>query len=201
MKTIAFLSVLIIILALLPACDNDCDGIIPNQSEDYFPLNIGDTWHYRNHIRKVDTSEIVNNKEYKVMVFDTYRADTIYHTSKKYFRVKNGKVYQLYSDLKDEFLILYFNLPANQSWKYRSEHMNGDYWHVTALEEHEFEFSNGTKLNNCKSFVYDVREWVDEEHQTTFAPGIGEIYSASLAWGIRDTLQKAQINGVVHEFK
>jgi hypothetical protein len=201
MKTKKFLSMLIIILVWLPSCDNDCDCITPSQSEDYFPLNIGDTWHYRNSIHKISSSEIINNKEYKVKLIENYHADTLYNTSKEYYRVKNGKVYQLYSDQSDEFLYVDFNRSENESWKYKSEHMNGDYWHVTALAEREFDFSNGTKLNNCKPFSYDVPEWVDEEHLTIFAPGIGKIYSASLAWGIRDTLQKAQINGVIHLFK
>jgi hypothetical protein len=201
MKTKEFFTVLVLIIALLTACDNDCDCIIPSQTEDYFPLNIGDTWQYRNSIQKVSSSEIINNKEYKVKLIENYHADTLYNTSKEYYRVKNGKVYRLYNDQSDEFLYVDFTRSENESWKYKNEGSKDDYWKVVPSANFEFEFPNGTKLDDCRSFYYDMEGWVDDEHQVTFAPGIGEINSSSLAWGIGDTLQKAQINGVNYQFK
>jgi|GEM_PF-3027216 len=192
---------LFVLIAMFTACDDDTN-IPVIESTDYFPVHIGDTWEYKNHIRKVSGSEMINNKEYRVITHETYRADTLYYTYKTYFRTTgNNKVYQLNSDQSGEYLFADFNLNADDSWTYTNNSIGrDDEWTVTVLPEITFKFDD-TELENCKRFFYNAMLIVDEEHTIVFAAGIGEINSFSNAWGLGDTIQSATINGVTYRFK
>jgi hypothetical protein len=200
MKTKETLLAILFIFALLVSCDNDDTYQFPNASNDYFPLHIGDTWEYKNHIRKVSVATTINNKEYVLITSDIFRADTLYDSREEFYRKENGKVYKLYTDQSDEFLFVDFTLAEGETWKYKMQNMGDDQWNVTVQPKICFDFGQ-LVLDNCKPFYYDVPGWADEEQVYVFAPGIGEINNYSPAWGGSDTIQKAQINGITYQFK
>lgn len=201
MKAKRLVPFVLALIALFTACDDDA-SIPVIESTDYFPLHIGDTWEYKDHIRKVCGSEIINKKEYRVITHEIYRADTLYYTYNTYFRTtRDNKVYQLNSDQSGEYLFADFNLSADESWTYiNNSNGRDDEWTVTVLPEITFEFDD-TELENCKRLFYNALLIVDEEHTIVFAAGIGEINSFSNAWGVSDTIQRATIDGVTYGFK
>lgn len=202
MKAKRHVPYLIVLIALFTACDSDDTSFPIIESTDYFPIHIGDTWEYKDHIRKVTGAEMINNKEYREITHETYRADTLYYTYKTYFRTTgNNKVYKLNSDQSGEYLFADFNLNADDSWTYINNSIGReDEWTVTSLPEITFEFDD-TELENCKRFFYNAMLIVDEEHTIVFAAGIGEINNFSNAWGLGDTIESATINGVTYRFK
>ncbi|BAX81906.1 hypothetical protein [Labilibaculum antarcticum] len=200
MKTKNLILLIATIASLLSSCDNDKYSDFTTVPNDYFPLQIGDTWEYDDHIRKVTGTEKVNNIEYKVVTNKTYRADTLYYSYNNYYRLGSyGKVYQLYRDKSDEFLFLNFSRREGESWSYETADRDDQKWNVEVLPELNFTINNHI-IKNCKSFFYNVPGCADEEHQITFAPGVGEIHSYSTAWGISQTIQKTKINGIIRQF-
>lgn len=200
MKTKEKLLAILFIFIAIVSCDKDPNvDKIPPSFNDYFPLQIGNTWEYKNHIRKVGVRSTINNKEYTLITSEIFRADTLYDTREDFYRVKNGKVYKLYTDQSDEYLFADFTLSEGETWNYTKQNMNGDQWNVTVQEAIDFSFGN-IVLQNCKPFCHDVPGWADEEQVFVFAPGIGEINNNSPAWGMGDTIQKAKINGIEYEF-
>lgn len=201
MKTKELLSLVFLIFALLTGCDDDKTFSYTNYSNDYFPLNIGDSWVYGELTQKVSTTQNINNKEYMVVLSEIYRADTLFYSREDFYRRVNHKIYKLYEDQSDEFLCLDFSLPENESWSYKTEDNPDQEWKVTVLPNISFQFKNGLEIDDCKRFFFDVEQWADEEYRLTFAPGIGRISTFSTAWGLGDTIQKATINGVEYHFK
>lgn len=201
MKVKYIIPLLLILMIATIACENDDSGIPEIESTDYFPLNIGDTWEYEDHIRKVTASEIINGKEYRIITHETYRADTLYYTYDTYFRTTDeGRVYKLNSNQSDEYLFADFDRNEDDTWTYIDKSNHDSEWIVTVLSEITFEFAN-VNLENCKRFFYNAPAWADEEHTLVFSPGIGEIHSFSDAWGIGQTVQSATINGIEYQFK
>lgn len=200
MKTKEILVAILFIFTLFTSCDSDEPYQFPNASNNYFPMHIGDSWEYPNHIRKVSAEVTINNKQYMLMVNEIYQADILYDSREDFYRVENGKVYKLYTDQSDEYLFVDFTLAEGESWKYTGENISNDQWNVTVQEEISFDFGN-TVLQKCKPFYYDIPGWADEEQVFVFAAGIGEINNYSPAWGSSDTIQKATINGITYQFK
>lgn len=200
MKTKNLILLIATIASLLSSCDNDKYSDFTTVPNDYFPLQIGDNWEYDTHIRKVTGTEEVNNIEYKIVVDEFYRADTLSYSHNNYYRLgNNDKVYQLYNDKSDEFLFLDFSRKEGDSWKYDTSEDDDQKWNVEVFPEIDFSINNHI-IENCKKFFYDVPGWADEEHYITFAPGIGEISGYSPAWGTGHTIQKATINGITYQF-
>ena len=192
---------IILLFGLLVSCDTDTKYCLPESGDDYFPLGVGDIWEYENQTREVIGTESINGREYKRVEVKYYRADTVYSTHELYYRKKNVyKVYQVNNDKSDEFLFADFSRKDGESWTYDIQMRDEDKWNVTVRTDIDFDFGD-LVLNNCKSFYYDVPNWVDEEHAITFAPGIGEISSVLLGCGLGDTLRKATINSVQYQFK
>jgi len=190
-----------LIFTLLMACDKDDSDEILINAKHYFPLEIGNSWEYEHCTRSVTGTKLINGKEYFVVSEQTTGLDGQYaiYIKDLFFRTTNSKVYQLYNDKSDEFILANFSLGEHESWKYKSNDSNDQYWHVEVLPDIDLTIGK-TNIKNCKAFLYDVPQWADEEQTMSFAPGFGQVKSSSIAWGLSNTLQKAKIKGIEYEF-
>ena len=194
MKTKEIIVAFLLILALFTSCDKDDSYQLPETSNTYFPLKIGDRWEYPNQIKKVSSEVEINNKKYMLIVNEIYKADVLHSSSESFYRKENQKVYKLYADKSNEFLFLDFAKREGESWKYKTANDDNEKWNVEVLSETNFTI-NKHIIENCKQFFYDVPNYFDEEHSITYAPGIGEISKHSSVWGFDETIKKAVING------
>jgi len=164
--------------------------------DNYFPMNIGDTWNYRHRTDEVKGVKTFNNRTYYEVQSDSYdNTGQYYNSYKSYYRVEPGeKVYQLNSDSSTEFLIYDFTVPVNHSWTSQD-------WNITNSTDSKVITIKNNHIGNCIEFDYDIPQAADDEHAIILAPGIGRIITASFAWGLGDTLQSAHVNGVYYDFE
>ncbi len=202
MKQILKLSLfaICILTAALSSCKKDEaeSPVYYNESDDFFPLKIGNKWFYPFKTTEVKGMKTINNKEY-FEIATTYQLSQNPSPFIEYYRkTDDGKVYTMNNFTENEYVIYDFNIPEDHSWIYN----DGDSeWKVTNTASYETFVLNSTRADNCRQFDYDLIEAVDDEHLIVLAPGIGKVITKSYAWALGDTIQSAIISGKEYTFQ
>jgi len=207
---IVSLGLSIIVILFISGCQNE-ERLNPKDSS-YFPLHVGDSWLYKpaNELypdmnafiptvsREIIGTSFIDGDEYFLVVITSYYPDSKTQTDSTYYRV----------DPSTEFVYEYKKqIPELQLNPFRLSANLGDRWHYSfqsteddmALNLISTVDLNGSSIENCKRFYYDVALMADEEHYTVLAPNLG-IVSLGNAWGFDLKLQKATINGQTFQF-
>jgi hypothetical protein len=193
-----YLSVFLISLVLLSACEEE--DVIKSSYNDYLPLRIGNTWKFNTinsnpnigyRFKKVIGTIHKNGLEYYIMVSGYANPkETIDHIA--YYRITpDGFVYVMNQGKVQEENLFRLNNDDGDSWSYKEPDYNDDV--LIQLSEVTIHLEN-TSLQQCKSFYYDVFQWADEEHTTTFAKNVGFVKTLG-AWDMGSELASAIING------
>ena len=168
------LNLLFFCSVLLLACD---DNGVTDNGADYLPLEIGNEWKFTPvgntygevyRFKRVIDKVTLNNHEYYAVVSGTAVVEeTISDTT--YYRIDwNGFVYVLPPWQSTEENLYRLAASDGDTWTYSvGVNMVSISASITTLD------LASKSLNDCKSFYYDVKSMVDEEHRTTFAKGIG----------------------------
>lgn len=177
------------------ACD---DGPVSETGvSDYLPLEVGNSWtfevgagsnkivSFKTVTRKVD----INGHSYFEIV-SSHGASNPVIDDTTYYRIDGNLVAYVYR----------MNISEEMEW-FRLNGSDGDTWSFTT-DDNETDVTlsvidlviGSHELKDCKSFYYDVEQYVDEEHSIALGKGIGFVQFNS-AWvsGIR--LTSAVING------
>ena len=195
-------------IALLAFAFNACDDDDSNggATSSYLPLKIGNYWEFVNtpeyppatYTQRTEVTRVVsfNNNEYFELV-NIYKAGDNTSRDTTYYRITSqGYVYtwRKSSTVEENPMRLYAD--DSDSWKYETSYDAED---TITVDEIDDLAVRQTKLDDCKSFNYDIEQMADEEHSTVLAPGIGFVKRIS-GWGISSELVKASINGKVYTF-
>ena len=193
-----FLLFLPFILAFLFSCEKEKFSDIDNF--DYFPLQIGNKWVYSYSTEEVKGLKTIDGIEYFEMLVKNYVADKISRSYNQYYRkTADGKVFTIYGDLNNEYLIYDFRVPLNYTWTYNVE--NDLVRTVKNVADYKDITINGILLDSCRQFDYDILQAFDDEYTVILAPGLGRLISHSYAWGSGDTLKSAIIDGKFYSIK
>jgi len=189
---------------LLVGCDDDSP--FETGSNNYFPLEVGNIWIFRSlqgnndykTFKRVTAKVTLDDLVYAEVVSGrTYPddiGDNTYDTT--YYRVEeNGYVYFRRKNNNAEENRFRLNAIDGDTWTYPIE--NSETMAVT-LSIVNVELRN-KNLRNCKVYYYDVTQWIDEEHTTILAKGIGFVKEYA-AWGTGQVLESATINGREYDF-
>jgi hypothetical protein len=198
MKTVS--AFLLLLFGIITSCKKDDSSTVCNI--DYFPLQVGNIWHYTHYVTEVTKKVELNNKEYFEVESKYIVTDTVFSSYKTYYRrTENGQVYMLDNN-SDTYEKLYYNtcVSDNYSWTFKSTPDAYSAWEVTKTTHEGSFIINDQEIGNCIQFFYDLKEAVDDEHSIILAPGIGRIASSSI-WGINDSLKSATINGIEYRIK
>ena len=201
MKTI---TLLLCCTILLFGCEEDSS--LETGSDNFLPLEVGNIWIFKSlqdnsdykTFKRVTSNVTLNDLVYAEVVSGrTYPddiGDSSYDTT--YYRVEN-----------DGYVYFKRKKSVAEENRFRLNGMNGDTW-TYPIENNEtlaitlsvvnVELGNKS-LRNCKSYYYDVSQWIDEEHTTILAKGIGFVKEYA-AWGTGQVLESATINGREYDF-
>ncbi len=145
------------------------DSTSPAPGEDYFPLQIGNTWHYQNDFDNRWQIEVTGRQTigiYNYFVIEgrlfPYDQDSL-----SYFRKDNaGRVYINFED--HDYLYADFD---GSNWEtYNSMHS------AIEVEDLTVAIPAGT-FHNCLQILFDNPQMVDEEMVNDYAPGVGLVRS------------------------
>lgn len=206
MKKVPFILLMVVIFA----CDDDKEPVRPYDPS-YFPLHVGDLWYYvpasnfQYPYVATTTSEItakvtIDNAEFYLMISTHDYPDSSHlddYIDSTYYRLgNNGYVYSLKNT--DDRLSNPYRLGAleGEHWKFITPHSDNGKIIVTRIETNTL---NNTPIEACKTYYYDDEQWVDEEHYSVLAPGLGIIKGGS-AWGFDTVLKRAIIAGKEYQF-
>jgi hypothetical protein len=199
------ISVHLLIILCIVGCHDENEPTRINS--DYFPLHVGDYWEFVpvntqdpaafTWRREITDKVTLDNKEYfQAITKSNSSAD---YVDTVYYRVDdNGLVFSRRNNTAGEINIYRLDAMDGESWitpfGYSSENpVEGK----TKCSVGIFKF-NDAVFENCKTFSFDVEQWVDEERYTILSKGIGPLREGS-AWFTQD-LKKAFINGSTFEF-
>ena len=184
---------------LLMGCDDDSS--FEAGSSNYLPLEVGNVWIFRalqnnsdyKNFKKVTAEITLDDLVYAEVVSGRLYPDDIddstYDTA--YYRVdNNGHVFFRQKNSLAEQNIFRLNAGDGDTWSYPIENSETVVITVSLID---LELSN-KNLRNCKAYYFDVDKWVDEEHTTTLAQGIGFVKEYAV-WGTGHVLESATING------
>lgn len=188
------------ILLWLAACE--CiDEPVPETTNAYLPLAIGNYWNFRTvgwtgdqpseHREVVDLVKI-NGREYYLLKSSSLSGDDRAYEDSTYYRVD-----------KDGFVYVYNKNTELEENRFRLNSNDGDSWAYSNKEDYEVTITvreltkdiDVAQIANCKDYSLDVEEWVDEEYTYTLAPGIGFLKEFSDGWGAGQVLKSAMVNG------
>lgn len=186
---------LIVVLAVISCSHEEYE---PSDNA-YFPLDIGNSWEYKNTVATVTDTVVKNDKVYFQLDIVNYHADTVYYSYTEYYRINtSGDVHRFDESSGKTFLVYKLTPQKEQSWHYNA---GDDYqWKVMTKGAVETIKLGEQNIEKCMLFSYDIEEAVDDEHYVILAPGLGKVVSGSYAWGINDTLKAAHINGKDYTF-
>ena len=195
-----------ILIPLISSCEKEEESEIQRklnllEGQSYLPLNVGNVWDFIFYEFLIDSTEVINGKEY-------YRVITKYGASRNiefwdtiYYRETNdGKVFE--RDKKsDEFLRFDFSALAGDSWPFWDSYMQSspeNPWYAYLRSKNDTVDLGTHTFYNCHRYYYDFPNFVDEEYGIWLAPKIGFV-RMTYQIGI-DSLRAVQINGVEIEF-
>lgn len=184
----------LMLMSFVLSCSKDETGLIDYPKVDYFPLQVGNKWYYENYTVEVTRQLEIDGTEWYEMTTISQREGQESITYYAYYRkTDDGKVYRKADENSAAMLVFDLKIGFSESWAYA----DGDYeWTVTTGERFETITMGHAKLEYCRSYYYDIPQAADDEHMMVLAPGLGLVYSASLAWGLSDELERAVINGL-----
>lgn len=168
--------VLITFLLFQHGCDNYCEV---TDYEDYLPLKVGNKWHYKSAGNPEHSWEVIGKKEIDGKLYhvinDTISPD---YSRYYYYRFDKSKLWEWTEFDSLAHVIADFALKEGDSF-----YQPNTGYEVTVLSDNPDEFK----------FYYDHPEWIDEEHDITFAIDKGIINRCSI-WGICLYLVNYEIN-------
>ena len=194
-------------IALLAFAFSACDDDDSNEGavNSYLPLKIGNYWEFVNipeigteYTQRTEVTRVLsfNNNEYFELVTFQKSGDQAYRDTTYYRITQQGYVYTFRRGwtLEENPMRLYAD--DGDTWKYSTNyHAEAT---ITVDEIDDLELGD-EKLDDCKSFSYDVEQWADEEHSIVLAPGIGFVQRL-VGFGISSRLVKASVNGKEYTF-
>jgi hypothetical protein len=185
---------------LLWGCDDDSS--FEAGSKNYLPLEVGNIWIFRSlndndykNFKRVTGHVTLDDLVYAEIVSGRFDADvntddSTYDTT--YYRVDDdGRVYFRRKNSAAEENRFSLHAVDGDTWTYTIEN---NYTVTISLSVVSLKLKN-KNLRDCKAYSYDISQWVDEEHTTTLAKGIGFVQEYSNAWGWGQVLESATING------
>jgi len=180
---------LIIISLTAVTCNRDKSPVLPDDTAEYFPLQVGNNWVYKSSLDNAewnyeitDTKIIGTNIYYElVRTFPDGTKDT------NYFRRSEDNVIQIYYEGKDH-LYIDFNKPLNEAWN-----TFGDYYGYIRQRDIRTDVDAG-QFTNVTEVVFDSKSSSDLYEFNHYAAGAGVVRSMRFRFEL--TLKKALINGV-----
>ena len=185
------------------ACHDDSPTVIIS-SNDYFPLEIGNTWTYTppnnngyniNLTTTIKGKTIIDGKEFYIMQKSYANSTGTFHDTLYYRIDEKGYVYSKFLDNPE---VNVFRLLAKDNEEWSVPFMQeGEIGKITSTSNEVIKLG-ADSITNCKTFSFDIASWADEEWWSTLAPGIG-IVSEGSAWS-QYKLKSAVINGRTYRF-
>jgi hypothetical protein len=185
------------------ACDDDDSN--GGYTNSYLPLKIGNYWEFVNtpevgiqYSQRTEVTRMVsfNNNEYFELVNILKSGDQTSRDTTYYRITHQGYVYTWRKDWTVEENPLRLYADDGDAWTYETDY---DAEAVITVDEIDDLEIGEEKLDDCKSYSFDIEQWADEEHSIVLAPGIGFVKKLS-GWGISSQLAKASINGKEYTF-
>lgn len=198
-------SLLVIVAVLWVACDSGSvdDDFVLKSASDYLPLEVGNYWEFKTlgaettevvQHREVMSAQNVNGRDYYVVVSHFPQNDA---KDTVFYRIDDDwNVYTYHRGMENEQLSYKLLAEDGMTWSFP---LSADETMDVTVNVETVETSL-RKIKNCKSYYFDARNWIDEEHTNTLAPGVGFLKEFSNAWGGGAILSKASIGGHVIEF-
>lgn len=177
----------VFLLPLFVACETE-DSYMWS-TIDYFPLEAGNYWEYKNTSPNIDYTErntigatvVLNNKIYWPIKSSSQNSPVSYRR-----KSADGKVFYKDKD-GDEYLKFDLNRNEGEEWQYK-QGQNQTLWTAKLVSKSKTVKINEHTFKNCYHFSYDIPEVADEEHQIILAPGAGIVRISSSSTGNLDLI-------------
>lgn len=186
------------------ACDDDDSGE-SSGTNSYLPLKIGNYWEFvnipeigTNYTLRTEVTRVVsfNSNEYFELVSFQKSGDQNYRDTTYYRITQQGYVYTWRRGWTIEENPMRLYADDDDTWTYETNYDAEA--NITVNEVDDVELGE-TKLDDCKSFSFDIEQWADEEHSIVLAPRIGFVQRL-VGFGISSRLVKASVNGKEYTF-
>lgn len=159
-----FIAILPLIFIGIQCCKQTTEPI--PLSDSYYPLQIGNEWHYTQLetgevTRSIETTKHVNGKTYYVIS----QSDS--KSSNQLFREENDTIYRIIDD--KEYAYLYLKREIGNKWQ---ESPYERYAHIASRSD-----TVRTNLGMLTDCIRIISESKLDEIESLYAPGIGLVYS------------------------
>ena len=153
-------------------------------AQDYYPLQVGNTWYLGEYPYQIIGSKIINNKEYFITL------DSIYQ------RVdENGDVLFRINDTT-EYIEYKLNAKIGETWENQLDRNGYSILRYITLESNnEIIHTADTAFINCYRYSIHYKYISDADYSIYLAPNVGIVKDSSLDWGLASSLVKSKING------
>lgn len=188
----------LIALCIFSSCTKDA---VLNNSQDYFPLQLGNYWEFKAFNGQpfkyqIDSIKNLDGKDYYRMLRSGF---LIQGTDTVYYRKDPASVVYEKRRTTQEVLKLNFDVPLGTTWDNGIDPSSGHMWHVTFSSNTDTVKCSNLTFENCYRYFYNVVETADDEHWWFLAPGVGIVKDMNASFPA-SRITKAKINGIVREF-
>jgi len=168
-----------------------------NQSDDYFPLQVGNYWEFkafngRTFTYQIDSIKNLDGKDYFRMLRSgfliPFGADTVY------YRKDPASVVYERRRTTQEVVKVNFGVPVGTKWDNGIDNSGHTKWVSIGSKTDTVKCTNFT-FENCYRYFYNVEETADDEYWWFLAPGVGIVKDMNASFPA-SRIVRARINGV-----
>lgn len=183
------LIIVIISFLFINSCSRENLPLVPEQNEDYFPLQLGNKWTFKSSqdsiilVYEITDTKIFNEHVYfeRVRTFSDGTNDT------SYFRTAEDNVVLIYYEGND-YIYIDFEKPLEEEWN-----SYNDFYGYIKQRNISLQVEAGN-FNNVTEIYMNNRTISDASEITRFAPGVGFVETIKFRFNL--TLSSAIVNGV-----
>ena len=163
---VGFLILLNISFLAILSCKHTSEPDLASLSDSYYPLHVGNEWHYTqvesdSVMRSIESTKYVNGKNYYVIS----QSDS--ETSDQLFREENGIIYRIIEDKEYEYLC--FNCEIGEKWQELPYER-----YARIVSRSDTVRTNVGILTDCIRIISESKR---DEIESLYAPGIGLVSS------------------------
>lgn len=187
-------------------CENDNDPRSRAFDPSYFPLEVGNNWEYIPISQagdllsvnvEIPSTATIDDHEYYLMVTRYVYTGVTNIGDSSYYRINSSG-----------YVFVRTTSGLEEANRFRLAAAEGETWTIEAPPFKDFVATAGgtspvdintITIENCKSYVFDLPRFIDDEHSLILAPRLG-IIRKFFGEGANLVLKQATIGGVEYNF-